>query len=249
MISTPEPETFPPELGLAAFVSIHDVMPSCMQGIEELIGLCRSHGVESPTLLVVPGLDWTHAQLDLLRRWNNEGCCLAGHGWLHRCEHITSWKHRLHSTLISRNVAEHLSLSSRQEIDLMRRCACWFDEHGFQPPKLYVPPAWAMGKVTLAELKEQPFPMVETLAGVILTQTQKRIRMPLLGFEADTRLRRQFLTTFNWLNLCAHSKTARSIRISIHPHDHRSLLADSLKQTLSRGWNCKRYDELLSSQS
>ena len=73
---------------MKALVSIHDVMPDTMGEVAELVELCRQQGIDSLTLLVVPGLDWQPDQLGQIRQWQRDGHVLAAHGWHHRCAAI-----------------------------------------------------------------------------------------------------------------------------------------------------------------
>ena len=219
-------------------------MPETMHDVSELLEICRQHHVERITLLVVPGREWTDDQLEMLRRWSNEGCQLAGHGWVHRCESIRGLTHRLHSWLISRNVAEHLCLTSDQSVDLIQRCAGWFDQVGLPHCGLYVPPAWALQRLSISQLKQLPFAIVETLSGVVWTQSGLRRSLPLVGFEADTRFRQTFVGGFNRCNRLVSQQRGRPLRISIHPRDHRLRLADQLHCFLSMPMQAIYYDQL-----
>ena len=232
-----------------ALFSIHDVMPSTMADVRALIELCRQNGVENLTLLVVPGCNWQPADLEQLRAWQSEGCDLAGHGWVHRCRSIRGLKHRVHSLLISRDVAEHLSLVEAEIIGLMQDCARWFDVHGFGCPQLYVPPAWALGRVRRSSLSTLPFGIVETLWGVQIVKESMQRPIPLLGFEADTVLRKWSLRAINRVNRLAASAQTMPIRVAIHPPDHRLRLCEDLKSILNLGWRGISYRALSNLQA
>ena len=124
---------------------MHDVMPETLSLVEDFLAFCSTHAIPPMTLLVVPGCDWRDEQLDRLRDLAGLGHELAAHGWLHRVGTPQSLYHRLHSTLLSRNVAEHLALDGESILALMRRSHAWFAEHDLPAPSLYVPPAWALG--------------------------------------------------------------------------------------------------------
>ncbi len=136
-----------------ALISIHDVMPETREQVSQILALLPQ-GPQAITLLVVPGSNWQTADLDWLHQLQQQGYPLAGHGWLHRCEPPISLYHRLHSLLLSRRVAEHLSLSASGIDALIRNCHQWF---------LDVPPAWAMGSISRAQLAAMPFRLFETL--------------------------------------------------------------------------------------
>lgn len=211
-------------------------MPSTLTEVSQLIELCRENAIAPLTLLVVPGHDWTAAGLEQLRRWSAGGCQLAGHGWLHRCATIRGIRHRLHSRILSRNVAEHLCLSGEQIVRLMHRCFEWFSLHGFAAPQLYVPPAWALGSLSGEQLRRVPFQGIETLGGMHLVSEARWRPLPLLGFEADTWGRAVALRTLNGTMRTLGKTLALPTRISLHPFDHRLRLQRSLRHVLGKDW-------------
>ncbi len=229
---------------LRAIVSIHDVAPHTLPQTLELIALLESQGSRRATLLVVPGADWSQADLAVLRRLEDEGHELAAHGWHHRCEGITSWTHRLHSLVLSRDLAEHLSLDAPQIAALVTASHWWFPQVGLRPPELYVPPAWAMGPLRRETLRAMPFAMYESLTGVYHAETGRHRRLPLVGFEANTRWRRLTLRAINALNTTLARAWNRPLRIAVHPFDLTYHLADDLRTLLHRPLHFMRYAEL-----
>ena len=227
----------------AAIVSIHDVMPSTMDQTAELIELCANRGVNQTTLLVVPGLEWSPPMLDQLRDWQNSGHEIAAHGWIHQCGKISSWYHRGHSLVLSRRAAEHLSLAETSIFELMTRAAQWFDDNFSAIPQLYVPPAWAMGSISLDRIWKTPFRMIETLTSILDVKQRQTLRLPLLGFEADTIIRQCLLQTSNKLNLALAKRIGSTIRIAIHPYDHQLRLAKQLKGCLRQVNKTMHYSE------
>lgn len=67
--------------------------------------------------------------------------------------------------------------------------------------------------------------------------------LPLVGFEADTNLRKLSLILSNSINL-AFSSEQRPLRISIHPDDYELLLAKDIKRFLKRVTVNRCYKEL-----
>lgn len=229
-----------------ALVSIHDVMPETLAKVTELLLMCRQSAVKRMTLLVVPGKEWAETDIAQLKAWADSGIQLAGHGWVHHCDRIQGLYHRLHSKLISRDVAEHLSLDEAGIQRLLDNCADWFSKHQLPVPELYVPPAWALGSISLNALRECPFQMVETLAGVIDVNQQRLLRLPLTGYEADTLFRAVSVSSFNRINWLWSKTSGRPIRVSIHPNDHRLKLKRSLQRDLDRPINAIGYASLRS---
>ncbi|MEM7054390.1 MAG: polysaccharide deacetylase family protein [Pseudomonadota bacterium] len=225
--------------------SIHDVMPTTLNETHEIFHRLQDAGLAPVTLLVVPGKGWDAESLKSLRRLVGAGAELAGHGWSHQIRQIRGLKHRLHSALISRNAAEHLALSRDEAIDLMQRCYAWFDQHHLPSPGLYVPPAWAMGDVLRHQLDDLPFDQFETLAGVYDSRSQRFMRLPMLGYEADTTFRALGVRTWNSLNLTWATLTDRPIRLGIHPEDFSLKLAHDLERLLAQPGECLRYDHMM----
>jgi uncharacterized protein len=218
-------------VGPRLHISIHDVMPETMEHTARLLEFLACHGVLSATLLVVPGRAWQPEQLEQLRAWQCAGCALAGHGWIHEVSQFGSWYHRLHGLLISRKVAEHLALDEDGIAELIQRNYAWFTRHDFPPPACYVPPAWAMGRIRRARLRELPFATYESLTGVYHARTDVFERQALAGFEADTAWRALALSASNrW-----QARRAGTLRICLHPHDLILRLAHTIPLILNKG--------------
>ncbi|AUB77908.1 hypothetical protein BBH56_01430 [Spiribacter roseus] len=216
----------------AVCLSIHDVMPDTLTPVTALIDRCRRHGWPPPTLLVVPGRDWDRAGISQLQRWQADGHPLAGHGWRHAIDGFGGIGHRVHSALISRRVAEHLSLDAEGILALMRRCHAWFGRHDLTPDGLYVPPAWALGALPLRRLDEQPFSLVETLRGIHSRADGRWRYRALLGYEAGNRLQKAALQVSNAVN--RRRAPAAGLRIGLHPHDAQLPLAGAMDRDLAR---------------
>lgn len=233
----------PPTPCQTALVSVHDVMPETLPRVGEILRLLRARSVSLLTLLVVPGRSWSPAQVRLLRSWQDSGIELAGHGWLHRARSVRGLRHRLHARLISRGEAEHLSLSESETDALVRRSHGWFASVGLRSPTLYVPPAWAAGRLIVHRRRTLPFSYYETLCGVYDARTNERTWMPLTGYMADTPLRTVFLRVVNplFLHLASHV-----VRITLHPEDLRFPLRKDLKRHLARFQRFSTYTGFLS---
>ncbi len=215
-----------------ALLSIHDVMPATRARVEALSDQARALGWPPPILLVVPGSGWDAGGIAWLQACEAAGHTLAGHGWQHRITHYGGIRHRLHAALISRDVAEHLSLDAEGVLALMRRCHAWFGEHGLTPPALYVPPAWALGPVPRQRLREQPFARIETLRGVYTHRTGQWQHRALLGYEAGNALQKRALVITNALGRWRARRAG--LRIGLHPDDAELPLAASLWRDLER---------------
>jgi hypothetical protein len=218
-----------------AFVSLHDVMPETLERVRELIAFTNSHNVPPITLLVVPGRQWQKAHIAQLREWARQGHPLAAHGWMHSTQ-PRSLYHRLHASLISRNVAEHLALPSDGILHLMERSYAWFGRHGLPEPELYVPPAWALGSCSRTALRSLAVQYIESTRGFLHIPTGRYAHRPLIGFEADTPARAFALRLWNTAQVLAARKFRWPLRISLHPNDLHLLLAPSLKQIFNRDW-------------
>ncbi len=226
-------------------VSIHDVMPSTLDQTEAIVDRLLNIRSMPITLLVVPGTGWEQDGIDRLRRLIDRGAVLAGHGWCHKVKAIRGLKHRLHSLFLSRDVAEHLALSADEAVALMQRCYDWFVQHELPAPELYVPPAWAMGAVSRAQLNRLPFKQFETFAGVYDSVHHRFCWLPMMGFEADTKLRKWFVHGWNSVNLFWGSSQRKPIRLGIHPNDFDLRLGGDLEQRLQALDHCIDYYKLV----
>ena len=234
------------DAGLApirALVSIHDVMPETLDRVRGLLARCAHINPGPVTLLVVPGRAWDAAGIDQLRAWQAAGHSLAGHGWLHRVERFGGLAHRMHGLLLSRRVAEHLALDAPEVAALVRRCHAWFESNGLAPAELYVPPAWAMGRLAPGAIAALPFAQYETLIGVREAATGRLWRIPMLGYEADTRLRAPAVRLWNAWNR-RRALRVRWLRIAIHPGDPDLHLGEDLHADLRRYPVWTTYGEL-----
>jgi uncharacterized protein len=221
-------------------LSIHDVMPDTLDDVEHIVSELGDLGYGTVTLLVVPGSGWTADSLQRLAALSQGGAELAGHGWRHIVDDIRGLWHRVHSLLISRNVAEHLALSRSQIRSLVQQCYDWFAANDLPEPQLYVPPAWAMGRIDRSDLDQLPFNQYETLAGIYDAGARSFRRTAMVGFEADTAFRALSCRFWNRLNLRA-AGTSKPIRVAIHPRDLHLLLADDLRGFLEQGGQALSY--------
>ena len=218
-------------------------MPETLALPGRILDDLRAAGFGCATLLVVPGRGWRAPELERLREFCAAGAELAGHGWTHRAAAPRTLAHRLHSLLISRDAAEHLSLAADDIAALIRRCHAWFAEHALPGPVLYVPPAWAMGPLPRPAIDQLPFAHYETLAGVY-TPADRRFRpLPVVGYETDTWLRALPVRISNAFNR-ALAGPARPLRLAIHPHDFQLKLAGDLQRLIAAGGRAISYREL-----
>lgn len=213
--------------------SVHDVTPRTMPRAELIVDLLTAAGRAPLCILVVPaGGEWCAAQVATLKAWAEQGHILAAHGWSHKCGPPRRLYHRLHSMLMSRDSAEHLGHPTREVAAIMEQSHRWFSDIGLVEPELYVPPAWALGDMTLAECARMGYRWVEVLTGVYDTVSARFHRLPLVGFEADTRIRTAELRSLNRANLLLGAVAQRPVRVAVHPNDFDLALAGQLRRCL-----------------
>jgi predicted deacetylase len=230
----------PPEM----ILSIHDVSPRSLPAVQEILATLTPRQIKHCTLLVIPGSGWTPPTLDILRNLQRRGCTLAGHGWCHRSIAPRILYHQLHSRMVSRDAAEHLSRRPATLITLVQRCYDWFAVAQMPPPELYVAPAWAMGALEKSMLNHLPFSMVEYATGIYHTGRNLYQPLPLVGFEADTALRALLLQGWNRINHAIACRSGRPLRVAVHPYDLQFRLAGQLRSMLIRHQRCRNYGEI-----
>lgn len=229
-----------------ALVSVHDVMPSHLQKVQRVLAYLKEAGVPPATLLVVPGMEWAPEELEVLRNLSRQGHPLAGHGWIHQSPPGTrSPYHRLHSLLVSRNEGEHLSRSPEELSELVRRCHDWFPSVGLPAPELYVPPTWALGALTRADLRTLPFRWYEVLRGFLEAETGRVRWLPLVGFETDTTFRKLSVRLWNTMHVAWAKRAGTPLRISIHPGDLDLFLREDLKTMIKSPWTFIREADVM----
>lgn len=226
-----------------AIVSIHDVMPTTLDGVCALAELIPNRYRPKVPLLVVPGMEWTTRDIDQLKQLSDSGFTLAGHGWQHLTPTIRGVYHRLHSLLISRQAAEHLSFSRTDLFAILEDNSQWFALHQLPTPNFYIPPAWALGALTRDDLKILPFRYYEDILGIFDSETGEYRRLPLMGFEADTVFRQHFLSFWNLFNEKI-SSSARPVRVALHPQDLNYRLAHQLHLLADKIESCHAVSEI-----
>ena len=218
-------------------------MPETLDDVARHVDAIERTGNLPCALLVVPCRGWTDKDIDRVRAWTDRGFEIAGHGWLHDCT-PRSLYHRLHSLVISRNVAEHLAHDNKSLCELVARCHAWFGEHGLPVPTMYVPPAWAMGALTKSDMRELPFRYFESLTGVYDAESGVFQKLPVVGFEADTLLRQCALRMTNGIAQTSARLSGTPLRISIHPFDDTYRIAADLDRMLCAGYRARAIDDL-----
>jgi len=198
-------------------ISVHDVMPSTRSHVSDVLDWLDERQAGPVVLLVVPGSGWDAGGVEWLRSLERAGHELAGHGWRHAIEHYGGVYHRLHAALISRRAAEHLALDAAGTAALVRRCHAWFSSVGLRSPRLYVPPAWAMGSLGPGQLTRLPFEWYEDMAG-FRSRDGRRLPVPVVGYESDRVWTRPFLRLFN-SHAVRRARQEGLLRVAIHPRD------------------------------
>lgn len=226
----------------AAIVSVHDVMPETLPKVTEILRFLETMAVFPVTLLVVPGQPWPAKAINELKSLQAAGYELAGHGWQHQSRGFTSKWHRLHGWLISGTEAEHLYLSTGAIINIVNDCYRWFETVDLEPPTLYVPPAWAMGRISKKTLSSLPFRLYETQTGIYDAHTGIFRIMPVTGYLADTAFRTRALKI---TNLISRLPVFGHLRIAIHPNDLNLPLANQLKTHLRHCRQFTTYNHLI----
>lgn len=232
-----------------ALVSVHDVMPETRAAVSDILyQLSRLERLplSKITLLVVPGKDWNSSDIKWLQSLARAGYPMAGHGWSHCAPPPRTLYHWLHSLILSRRAAEHLSRDSNQLKQRVHNCYQWFLEHDLPAPELYVPPAWANGRLPWSLWPQRPFSLLETLSGVTDLNQGTTLPLPLTGYEADTSLRCWVLQRFNQWNIQQARRHQRPLRIGLHPFDLKYPLRHKAFQDIANASHFLAYHQLKS---
>ena len=81
--------------------------------------------------------------------------------------------HKLHSFILSRDVAEHLDLDSQAIIDLMNESHKWFLENNLGSPSLICATRLGFRLCQIQRFKGHPFEQVETTRGIYNAKKDK----------------------------------------------------------------------------
>ena len=215
-----------------ALWSVHDVSPNSFPRVREIVQRLTDAGRGPLTVLVVPVGEWQRDDLAQLAAWQAEGHLLALHGWDHRAPARSGLYHRLHSLVISRDAAEHLGRGRAQIAERVSRGRDWFVAQHLGPPRMYVPPAWAMGELPVRWFAGRGFDWVETQTGIYQVGEGQWWRLPVIGFEARGRFQAALLRVSNALNMALSRLARRPLRIAIHPEDFELHLATYLERLI-----------------
>ena len=214
--------------------SVHDVTPSTMARAALIVNLLTALGKSQLCILIVPsGGQWSDEHITKLKAWEQDGHVLAAHGWTHEARRPCGLYHQLHSSLFSRDAAEHLGRPHSEVVEIVEHAQRWFSDVGLAQPRLYVPPAWALGNMAPADFRHTSFRWVETLTGIHDTQTARFHRLPLIGFEADTPVRAWALRVSNQVNVLLGGALHRPVRVAVHPNDLGLALSSQLRRRLA----------------
>tara|TARA_E500000178_G_scaffold356123_1_gene431821 strand:- start:2177 stop:2875 length:699 start_codon:yes stop_codon:yes gene_type:complete len=231
---------------MKAIVSIHDCMPETMDKIQHILQWLKDRNIPPVTILVSPGKDWTENHLQLLKEYVQEGYTLAAHGWHHHTQ-PKKILHRIHSLIISKNVAEHLDLNQEGILELLNKSYQWFIQQKLPPPELYVPPAWALGAVDKKILCKTLFKQIEVTRGLIHISSGKKPKLqtlPLTGYEADSPFRANFLSRWNQFQQNQAQIKSLPLRISIHPYDLELPIVEQLERQINSVGTFLNYSDL-----
>ena len=231
---------------MKAIISIHDCMPETMDKIQSILKWLKERNIPPVTLLVVPGKNWTENHLSLLQEYVQEGHTLAAHGWHHHTQ-PKKILHRIHSLILSKEVAEHLDLNQQGIFKLLNKSYQWFIQKKLPPPTLYVPPAWALGAINKKTLSKTLYKQIEVTRGLIHLNSNKKAQLqilPLTGYEADSPFRVRFLSKWNQLQQNQAQIKSLPLRISIHPNDLDLPIAWQLNQQIKSVQTFLNYSDL-----
>ena len=224
---------------MRVLVSIHDVTPCLIEGVERLWTLCADRGVV-PALLLVPNWhgEWPLEQHPECVRWvqgrAREGAEVLLHGERH--DEVGSprrWRDRFRAWGRTAREGEFLTLSHAEAQTRIERGIARFRALGLAPLG-FVPPAWLAREETHAAVRAAGLPLSEDHHSIRLLASGRRISAP--AFRWSTRTPARALASVvvaegRW----RLQRRRQVLRLALHPPDLAHLgVATSVGRTLDR---------------
>ena len=205
-------------------VSIHDVTPALMSGVEALWALCRRHGV-TPALLVVPNWHgaWPIADHPEFLAWVRaraaEGAEIVLHGERH--DEVGSARglaDELRALGRTNREGEFLTLGRDEAAARIARGSTLLREHGLDPAG-FIPPAWLMRDDTIAACAAAGLGFTEDDGAIHVTAgTRRRLASPVVRWSGRTASRAWASAAMAALRFHLQ-RDAAFVRIAFHPSD------------------------------
>ncbi|MBI3791824.1 MAG: polysaccharide deacetylase family protein [Gemmatimonadetes bacterium] len=205
-------------------VSIHDVTPALMPGVERLWTLCRAHGV-TPALLVVPDWHgaWPVAQHPEFLAWVRARAAEGAEIILHGERHDEVGSPRAFADTVrafgrTNAEGEFLTLGRDAAAARIGRGLATLKGAGLDPVG-FIPPAWLMRADTIAACAAAGLAFTEDDGAVYLTRAGgRRIASPVVRWSGRTPVRA-------WVSAAIAAwrfqvqRDLPLVRIAFHPSD------------------------------
>ncbi len=213
--------------------SLHDISPDTLEGGLQILDHLAANGIREVAVLVIPGQrPWDQRALEKLRALEAEGYPLLAHGWSHRAPGSSGAFEWAHSRFFSKDAAEHFGKDANEILSLVNQSYDWFVRNGLNLPTTYIPPAWYPGRLPRALISNTPFRFIETLSGFYDRDAAAFFHLPLVGFQAFTRVEAEALRVSNSVNERLAAISKRPLRVAIHPRDFTLRLAPDLERLI-----------------
>lgn len=213
-------------------ISISSVKPETLDQVDQLLAAVRDHGIRKTTLFVETEAHWATRDVDRLRRWRDKGVAFGGQGLSQSSIPVKHWKkprwRRVHST----DTGIQSERTEANCVELIARCAEWFQSQRLARPNVYATPEWTLDRLSVSQLNRLPFRMYESRQGVIDINCRRMYSLPSVSFEADSWFRSFALRSVNASNRAAAVISRRPLRVSLHPYDLTLRLHDDVIRLL-----------------
>lgn len=205
-------------------VSIHDVTPALMPGVERLWALCRRHEI-TPALLVVPNWHgaWPIAERPDFLAWVRaraaEGAEIVLHGERHdEVGSARAWGDELRAFGRTNKEGEFLTLGLAEASARIARGLALLRGEGLAPVG-FIPPAWLMRPDTIAACRAAGLTFTEDDGAIHVTSGGgRRLASPVVRWSGRTPARA-------WASVAMAAwrfhlqRDAALVRIAFHPSD------------------------------
>jgi len=214
-----------------AILSIHDIAPSQLSAVQEIISDLKAQGVTAVNLALVP----VFHQAESWRRNEEPAAVIESlqthfrteillHGFYHQrvgSNETLPWRNRLRSWLQSADEDEFYGLGVGESKDRIRKGLAVLAEVFKSKPVGFIPPSWAPTKTIMGILGGLGFLYTEDHFHIIDLRTGRKTPSPVIAFSSRSPLHRSLSLLWSY-GVYKLAGRKRILRVVLHPADFRS---------------------------